>query len=591
MIGVGGQAAEAEHGRVAGDVGDRAPGEGIGRHANPVIVRLALADHVGEVQNPGAAAARELGVAGGGAHRQRQRGRVCDQHDLVEDDIDLDGLADIVAACRDRFRYDQHALHGGRDSVHGVSGLLRDRSKVEHRRRACGRCDGAARKRVGCDADAVGVAVAVDHRVTEPEGVGAAAREVGGGAVEGADGQRELGFAADVDHLAELDLHVDRVVLAVGACRGGDAHVGDRRADKPGPHGMARVGGQTFEVAPRFVAGTVDDGASGQRMGSGTDADAVGVAVAIDHRVTEPQSVGAAAGRVAGGARSGTDQDLEARLAADVDHLVEPHVHGDGLIDPVRVVVGFRADRDLGDDRRNPVDVRIHLVLGIRRQRRNASFGAFRRVAGRILDQPADDGVRADADAVVVAIVGSDPVFEHQRVGAAAVGVGGRPGLGADADLQGQLGGVGDVHGFVEHGHEFDCVAETVPGVPRGGHDAHLLRAGAHRVDAVRAIGGERREVASHDVAVGILNPPAEQGVGAGRDADAVVVHVAGLHHVAKAQLGRAAAVDEGGPPLGAADGQRELKPAAAQHKHRVREHEDQVDGIAVAVGPAPLRW
>ena len=226
MVIVGGKAGEVAHGGVAGEVRDRAAGEGVGGHADAVVVGIVGIDHVDEVQHPRAAAARERGVAGRRAHRQCHRGRVGDQHGLVEHDGDLDTVAGVVGA---GLGDDRHAYNGGRHRVDGVPALLRDCREVEQRRRSRGIRDRAAGEGVGGDADAVGVEVAVDHHIAEPQGVGAAAREVGGGAVAGADGQRERRFAADVDDLGELDYHVDRIAFPVGVWRRRDANVGDGR--------------------------------------------------------------------------------------------------------------------------------------------------------------------------------------------------------------------------------------------------------------------------------------------------------------------------------------------------------------------------
>ena len=106
----------------------------------------------------------------------------------------------------------------------------------------------------------------------------------------------------------------------------------------------------------------------------------------------------------------------------------------DGLVRPVAVRRGRRDDLDLRHRGRDEVAVRIDLVTGLRRQRRNESIN---RVARGILDLAPEESVRTDADAVVVVVAFDDLVGEEQRLCAAAVAKLRRS--RATADLEDQL--------------------------------------------------------------------------------------------------------------------------------------------------------
>ena len=104
---------------------------------------------------------------------------------------------------------------------------------------------------------------------------------------------------------------------------------------------------------------------------------------------------------------------------------------------------------------------------------------------------------------------------------------------------------------------------------------------------------GQADGPARDGVALGILNRAASQRIGA--DADAVVVHVAGLHHVAERQRLRPAAGHEVGPGVAPANGDDQLRRLpifvlAGMHQHVEVHREPQLVAEAVVVSLA-CRW
>ena len=472
--------------------------------------------------------------------------------------------------------------------------LLGNGRKVEHRSRPGSIGDGAASQGVGADADAVAVEIAVLHGVVEPQRVRTAARGVAGCTVVRADGERQPRHAGDMDDLGELDVHGDHIALPVGVRRRRDSHVGDAGHRQPGVHGLPGVRRQALERADGLVAGRVEDRSVGERNRSGPDADAVAVEVARLHDVAECQRRGAAARCEAGQPRRRADGQFQGRLPADENGLVEFHLNFDRVARPVGHV-GHRCDRHARHRRRDRVEVRVDPVSGLRRQARQPPFRRPGLVARDVLDDAADQGVRPDADAVVVPVLRLDPVRERERVGTAAVRVERAPGVLAHGQHEFEFAvDLHHVHDLVEPDLDLDGLAEAVGRAVGRGDDLETHGGRAHGVDAVPGLRREGGEVPRHVRAFGILDAAPRQRPGSGRDADAVVVEVPGLHGVPEPQHRRAAAAVECRHGFGAADRYRQLGQTRllrrAPHEHRLRERDTDVDVLAHAVRVAARR-
>ena len=169
---------------------------------------------------------------------------------------------------------------------------------------------------------------------------------------------------------------------------------------------------------------------------------------------------------------------------------------------------------------------------------------AVDRIAARVLYQAVGKGVRADAEPVVVAVVGTHLVVEVEGRGAAARCERRRTRVRADAKLERRARP--DVDDIVELDGCFDGVAAAVGAVVSGiGREAHAGHGGQHRVHLAARVRRDGRETAPCGEADRVGDGAAGQRVGA--DANAVVVEVAGFDDVAEHQRRRAATRGERG--------------------------------------------
>ena len=425
---------------VLGKVGDRAV-QAVGLDVDAIGVRATCFDGVAEEQPAESPlAGHSTRVVGGdffGAHEQRDpwrtgwRGEI-----LVKHHHELDHFAHAVVVAAVRRRADDRDLDGCRADAVNFVVCLRPQSGV----RDVGCVVGAVfdrvavqAERIGTDADAVGVEVAVDDGVL-------VCRFRTGVAVEGgcaftlgttADLDHERGAAAcDCDQFIERDGDLDGVVSAIRAVGLVEARVGCDRdginARRRGVDLVERIDSvvddgnviQVGRIADEVLDGRAADVAQGIRI----DADAVGIRVTGRDGVFKPHRVHAAGGvkvlnvvrilDVLGLLGRSPDGQPDPWRPGDHDEFVEVDVHLHGLVDAIGVVRRRLAvDKHVRDRRRNAV----HFLIGERRHH-GQQENSGRPVSGGGDDGAAveTEGVGVDVDAVGIDIAGNDLVAARE---------------------------------------------------------------------------------------------------------------------------------------------------------------------------------
>ena len=272
--------------------------------------------------------------------------------------------------------------------------------------------------------------------------------------------------------------------------------------------------------------------------------------------------------------------------AGDRHWPAEADFHPDRLAAPVAAAARCRAgEGDAGHGRRDH-PAAVHLAAG-GGGHRGVGQHRVRGAVGRGLDggAVAAQGAGRDADAVRVQIRLLHRVGE--RGGDAEADRGERRGPAVVADRQRHLRVAGHRHRPVElHPHR-DGLAPYI-GVAgsrsAGEGDAAHDRRGGLAIH-LAAGGGGHGAMGQHRVrgAAGVLDRPAVEAEGVGRDADSVEVAVARLNRVAEGDLGVAAVRGGVGRLPGvAAHAQRHLRRAG--HGHRFAEPDRYLDRLPVLV-------
>ena len=576
-------------------VGDRpaVQREGRGGDRDPVRVGVRRDHRVAEHQRSRPAAGGVVRLFHRRADGERDLRGPGNRHDLVEARGYLDGVPGAEGAVvgrpgsRERNADHRRAARVGGGPVHREVAPVAQRVAAEGERGVVpgGVPDGGAGRsgeRRGGDADPVGIGVPARDGVGERQ----RGRPAAGGVVRvagvAADGERQLRRPGNGYRFAEGYGRFDPVAGDESAARAvrhpGEREAGYRRREGVAPvavHREVPVGyGVRPEVERGGVPGGVGDRPAVQREGRSGYGDAVRVFVRRYHGVTERQRSRPAAGGIVRRFRRRPDGQRQLRGPGNRYRFAE----GYGRPEPVA------GDQDAAGSRPAPR----------KRQSGNGRAGGVRRAAvhgvvvvvgdrvgseaerggvpGGVGDRPAVQRERggADGDAVGVGVPGGDGVAEGQRGRAAAGGVVGLAGGGADGE--GRPRGPGNRGRFVEvHGYG-DPVAggedavragpgpgERDPGDPGAGE---VLPVPLHpEAEVVRYRARTEREgFGGGGVAVGVGDGPAVQGERGGADGDAVGVGVAGGHGVGEAQGGRPAAGGVGGLAGGAADGEGQLR-------------------------------
>ena len=391
-----------------------------------------------------------------------------------------------------------------------------------------------------------------------------------------------------MDGRVEDDRQVDLLARAVGVAASRLRHDPHRR--HPRPHdpvhlvpGLRREG---LEVDGDHPAAAARDLALPQR--TARDTDPVLVEVPGLHRVAEPEGARAAARREPRRTRVASDREFQDRVAGDVYHAREGHRDLDVFLEAVGVArPRGRHDREgglQGPEAAHPVP----------RIGRHAAEGPDGRVAHAVLDHAPAQGIRRDADAILVPVAFLDDVAEGQARRATARGERGIARVGADGDGKDRL--AGDVDLLVEGHLDRDGLAGAVRGPRlRRGHDLHFR----HQwwleppgVDLVRRLGGHRWHRSRillafwpRGVSRVVADAPALQR--RRTHADAVVVEVTALHDVAEAQGPRTTAPDEIRGPRQFPHGQQQRevhgrgRDAGGDDVHDLVEDHGDFDGVA----------
>ena len=549
MLGLRAKRRQPPRRRIAHRIGDLATAQGVRPNADAILVQVAFPHGVAEGQRVLVAVGKR-GLAAGRADLQHEDGIAVHLHHVVENNCRLHRFADAVGVAAVRVGSDGgRGRHARRHAVHLVLVIRGHGVELARGGVAAAVADVAAAQGRGAraDADAVLVHVARLHGVGEQQRRGAAAAGVERLPGVRADGEGQRRLAGDVDNLAELDLHLDRLADAVGLAPirrrrdGGQPFHVWRRA----VHLVRLVRMHGREVAGRGIAAVVADRAAGQRVRTRADADAVAIRVAGLHGVGEQQDRGAAAAGVEGLADVRADGKGQPRLAGDMHHFAERDAYLDHLADAVGAVAlrGLDARRPLLDHRGLDVRAGVHLVLRLRRQGRHpARFVPL--VAGAVGDSAETDRVGVHGDAVPIEIPVRHDVAETQAGRTAAAHELRRCGAAAHVDVQHRVGaGAVRCHPnrLVEHHAQFDDLVQPVPiqVAQRRRVDRHRQGAWAHRVHLVQGIRRQGLEIRNRLVFRVVHDAPAQGGRA---DADAAFGHVAGLHRVVEGQSSGAAA-------------------------------------------------
>ena len=401
------------------------------------------------------------------------------------------------------------------------------------------------RQRAGRDGDAVGVALARQHRVPEAQRAGARARDIGGLHALRADLQRQRRAAAVQRHLHRLgevdggEHPVARLQLArrgrLGAGQGHRRHRGRGRV-----HAQRGVGRHGGVAQGRRVAGGVADRAAVEQQAVGADGQAVGVLVPRLHGVGEAELAGAGAagvGRLHHGPAVGLQQ--QQRRAGDEHRLGEIHRDRDGVPGVQQAALPAAA---AGED---------HAALDDRGLRGVDDHRAVRhrREVARAVDHIGLVGARqqpgrADRHAQR-ALDGLGLVPQVLRLGADAQRVG-RDGHGVAHQVDGA--GLADAHDGLAVARQ-DAAADRLHRRHRG-------------VDAVGRVVGALRVLQARVVAGKVTDRAALQHDAVGGDADATGIVLPRGHRQAEGQRGAAAAADIL---------RRQALVAHVQHQHRHR--------------------
>ena len=453
-------------------------------------------------------------------------------------------------------------------------------------RRPVGKDDGAALAEVEVvrrQAQPVGVAVLAHHLVGEGERLGVRAPDVGRAPRLAADLDPDRRRPEHRDRHGEGERHLDRLALFVVRVLLG---TGRDRRDRDRPHPVRGEGMLGVEELAAPPPGALDRGAAPEPQRVRRDAHPVEVEILRLHQVRERHEVGGErrrrGHRQAVGGRADREVELE-RPPGDRDRGGEARLEVDALahrVAPARARVRGHLDAGhlraahplhcIGLDRRVP-----------RERRRRRVHEAERAVAER-------EAVGGHARPVVVALPAPDRVREDQRRGARAARVAG-PALGP-AHLEADGGGAArDLDRVREGRAHLDGLARHVVGPVGGPRGDRHRRPRAVAVDAVRAVLA-RREIDEGAAPEGVDGGAGAEHERVVHEPDAVGVGVRLGHHVAEDEAIARRRVRRGASRL-AAEVEREPRPRPARRpRHRLAEHDRDVQRLARGVDPVLAR-
>ena len=587
-----GQALQGGVDLVAGVVRHHAARQGVGVHADAVVVAVLGLDDVAEAERRRAAAGEQSRLAGLPADHDAEHAvaKVVGVYDLFERHREIDGRAEPVGArFRGDFGPDRHRL----DAVHLVR-LLGFQGGQETGRVAVRVHDVAANQRIDADAQTVGILVPAADLVAEGQHLPTLPEELRApkgrhDVIPAAERQDEVRRPFYDDILGKGDGEFDQIAPAVGLVGTGVGHDGYGGGCRGTGVHLVRGLGAERQARLRGRCGIAGEIRRAADQGRCRDGHAVGIVVVLLDAVAEPQLPRLLSGHQVGEARHLPlpHGDLEPQLAVGHHGFGERHLDLDLVAERVGVA-GLRAGHDLRllHHRRDAVDA----VRGLVRQRPEFPDG---RVAAHVLDGAADEGFGdpSDGDSRAVEVVHHNGIGEARpRFAVAGFNEIGLHLARTDLEPKLQFFRVGDVDVLIEPHGDLDHVADGVGAAARRrrGHcDAgHPGRIGIlTAVDPMVRLLADGRYGGIECVAGAIGDRP---GQGVGREADAVGVAVAHLDAVAVAYPAGVLAGNEFGRALDGigvgSDEQRERRPDEAPH--RLAEGHFQFDPVAGLVRP-----